>query len=201
MTDSGPPTDLGTIYVVGQVALLLILGAMSLPTAARAQEAGSLERVEGLPAVAGFSIRDSQTGVIESIDVFIKPRRDLRLPDGAPWIDFAAQRQVTSAAGGEETTWASSEDCPALRNTLIWLTTLVAPRIEIPGITASEASHEGRRPRSVTEDGFQITVWGRGTQPDHIANTRVEISSNGGLVAEFGRAAQANLAACWRSAH
>ena len=201
MTDSGPPTDLGAIQVVGQVALLLILGVISPGPFAWAQGAESPERVEGSAAVAGFSIRDSQTGVIESIDVFIKPRRDLQLPDGAPWIDFAARRHVTSAAGGEATTWASSEDCPALRNTLIWLTTLVAPRIEIPGITASEASHEGRRPRSVTEDGFQITVWGRGTQPDHIANTRVEISSNGGLVAEFGRAAQANLAACWRSAH
>lgn len=200
MTDSGPPTDLGAIYSVGQIALLLTIGAISPGPVAWAQEAGSPERVEGLPAVAGFSIRDPHTGAIESIDVFIKPRRDLQLPDGAPWIDFVARRQMASAAAGETTTWASSEDCPALRNILIWLTTLVAPRIEIPGITASEASHEGRRPRSVTEDGFQITVWGRGTQPDHIANTRVEISSNGGLVAEFGRAAQANLATCWRSA-
>lgn len=43
-----------------------------------------------------------------------------------------------------------------------------------------------------------ITVWGRGTQPDYMMNTRVELTRNGGLVAAFGGAATANLLPCWQ---
>ncbi|HZV85833.1 MAG TPA: hypothetical protein VFF48_12680 [Brevundimonas sp.] len=76
---------------------------------------------------------------------------------------------------------------------------MVAPRIEVSGITPNEGAPEGRRPLSVVDNGLQTTVWGRGTQPDHIANTRVEISGNGGLIAQFGAAASRNLADCWRA--
>jgi hypothetical protein len=183
------------------IAFLLASSLSSPALAAQAQEHGSSDRVGGMTAIAGFTVREAHSNAQESVEVFIKVRHTLRLPDGSPWIDFVARRQATDGHGSETTTWTNSESCPALRNTLIWLTTLVAPRIEIPGITPNEASPEGRRPRSVTEDGLQTVVWGRGTQPNHIANTRVEISSNGGLIAEFGRAAKANLAACWSDQH
>lgn len=179
-------------------ATLICLSAMILASPVSAQQARERdvsERVDGLAAVAGFTTRDAQTNAQESVEIFIKVRRDVHLPDGLPWIDFVARRQ----GGGEAITWTNSQDCPALRNTLIWLTTLVAPRIEIPGITPNEGSPDGRRPRGVTEDGLQTLVWGRGTQPDHIANTRVQIESNGGLIAQFGRAARDNLAPCWRA--
>lgn len=180
--------------------LIVFLSSISFASSGLAAppKGGAQERVGGLTAVAGFTIRDTHAGRQESVEIFIRPRRTLRLPDGSPWIDFTARRQSSGDDGVVLTTWATSEDCPALRNTLVWLTTLVAPRIEIPGVTPNEGSPEGRRPRGVTEDGLQTTVWGRGTQPDHIANTRVEISGNGGLIAEFGRAARDNLAACWR---
>jgi hypothetical protein len=180
--------------------LLATVSAIFASPALGAQADGrnAVDRIDGLAAVAGFSVRDSGSGTHENVDIFVKVRRDLRLPDGSPWIEFIARRQSATPNGDETTTWAHSEDCPALRNTLIWLTTLVAPRIEIPGITPNEGAPIGRRPITVMEDGLQTLVWGRGTQPDHVANTRVEIESNGGLIAQFGRAASENLVGCWR---
>lgn len=175
-----------------------VLTSLASPAFALRPQESPPTRVNGLTAVAGFTVRDAHSNAQEIVEIFIRPRQEVRLPNGSPWIEFVARRTVIGGSG-EETTWADSETCPALRNTLIWLTTLVAPRIEIPGISPSENSAEGRRPQSVVEDGLQTLVWGRGTQPDHIANTRVEIESNGGLVAQFGRAARDNLAECWRS--
>lgn len=178
---------------------IAIVSLISLTTAANAQERDAVDRVAGLAPIAGFTTQDSRTGHQDSVAFFIKPRRDLRLPDGMPWIDYVASRRSSGNDGASAVMWTSSEDCPALRNTLIWLTTLVAPRVEIPGITPNEGPPDGRRPLSVVDDGLQTTVWGRGTQPDHVANTRVEMSSNGGLIAQFGAAATQNLAGCWRS--
>lgn len=186
-----------TKAVIAGTAFAIWIGLATPTSALQQQDRPSSERVDGLAAVAGFTTLDAHSNTRESVEIFIRPRRDVRLPNGLPWIDFVA-RHTVSSVGQEQTTWTNSEDCPALRNTLIWLTTLVAPRIEIPGISPIESSPEGRRPRAVAEDGLQTLVWGRGSQPDHIANTRVEIESNGGLVAQFGRAARDNLASCWR---
>lgn len=185
-----------TKAVIPWTTVAVLVGLASPAFALQPQEPPPT-RVNGLTAVAGYLVRDTHSNVQESVEIFIRPRQEIRLPNGSPWIEFVARRNVVGDSG-EETTWANSQDCPALRNTLIWLTTLVAPRIEIPGISPSESSPDGRRPRTVVEDGLQTLVWGRGTQPDHIANTRVEIESNGGLVAQFGRAARDNLASCWR---
>jgi outer membrane lipoprotein-sorting protein len=146
--------------------ICLSAAILALPASAQqARERDVSERMDGLAAVAGFTTHDAQTDAQESVEIFIKVRREVRLPDALPWIDFVARRQSTGGEDGKTTTWASSEDCPALRNTLIWLTTLVAPRIEIPGITPNEGSPDGRRPRGVTEDGLQTLVWGRGPSP------------------------------------
>jgi len=147
---------------------------------------------------AGYSTEEALTGGWQTVEFFVHPNRSVRLPDGLPWMEYSARR-ISGERGQEgETTWATSRSCPALRNTLIWLTTLVAPRIEIAGISPPSADPAGRRPIRITADGLQTTVWGRGTQPDHTAYARVEISSNGGLIAEFGQAATRNLSACWR---
>jgi hypothetical protein len=148
--------------------------------------------------VAGYMTVEALTERRQQVEVFFFANPDIRLPNSRPWIEHVVRR--TSGGPGEpgEVSWTSSRECPALHNTLVWLSSLVAPRIEIAGIAPSEAAPEGRRPISVTADGLDTTVWGRGTQPDHTAFTRVEISSNGGLIAEFGRAATENLAECWR---
>lgn len=156
-------------------------------------------KLAGSGPVAGYETVEAFGGGWQTVQIFAAPNLDVRLPDGRPWIEFTARRTSGERNDQGVTTWASSRDCPALRNTLVWLSTLIAPRIEIPGISPSEAAPEGRRPITVTADGLQTTVWGRGTQPDYTAYTRVEISSNGGLIAEFGRAANANLAPCWRN--
>ncbi|RZI98504.1 MAG: hypothetical protein EON90_13225 [Brevundimonas sp.] len=158
-----------------------------------------MDRVGGLAPVAGYSTLRWDTRQRTDVAIFMQPREELRLPDGSLWIDFVARQRTTDSSGAQVTMWASTRNCPALRNTLIWLTTLQAPRFEIPGIAPSEAAHEGRRPIGMPTDGLQTTVWGRGTQPDYTANTRVEVSSNGGLIAKFGAAATENLASCWQS--
>lgn len=181
--------------------LLLLPAALALIALADAADAQSRDdayRSFDNQPDAGVSIEHALSGEWQRIEFFAVPHPTLRLPDGRPWIGFAARRWSGRPDEPMAMSWTTPDECPALRNTLVWLTTLVAPRIEIPGITPNEASPEGRRPKTVTEDGLQTSVWGRGTQPDHIANTRVEISSNGGLIAEFGRAARDNLAPCWR---
>jgi hypothetical protein len=151
--------------------------------------------VAGLRSVAGYSTTHALTREWQTVDIYAVPNPDIRLLDGRPSIDYVARR--TSHRGSIE--WASSKDCLPLRNTLIWMSALIAPRIEIPGIAPGEAEPAGRRPITVYADGLVTTVWGRGTQPDHTQDTQVQIRSNGGLVADFGRAANGNLELCWRS--
>jgi len=149
--------------------------------------------------VAGYTTVEALTERWQRIEIFFFANSNVRLPNNRPWIEYVARRTSGGSDEPGEVTWTSSRECPALYNTLVWLSTLVAPRIEIAGITPSEAAPEGRRPVSITADGLDTTVWGRGTQPDYTAFTRVEISSNGGLIAEFGQAATENLASCWSS--
>lgn len=148
--------------------------------------------------VAGYTTIEALSERWQRVEIFFFANSDVHHPDGRPWIEHVARRTSGGPDEPGEVTWASSRECPALYNTLVWLSSLVAPRIEIAGVSPGEAASEGRRPISVTADGLDTTVWGRGTQPDHTAFTRVEISSNGGLIAQFGRAATENLAACWR---
>lgn len=180
------------------IVLCMIIGATGPVHAQSGTNEPASATVRGSGPVAGYETVEALSGRWQKVQVFIVPNLDVRLPDGRPWIEFTARRVAGERNEDGATEWTSSRDCPALRNTLVWLSTLVAPRIEIAGITPSEAAPEGRRPVTVTADGLQTTVWGRGTQPDYTAYTRVEISSNGGLIAEFGNAANANLASCWR---
>lgn len=178
----------------------IALGTASPATAQQAADgaATSAPLFNGARSQGGYSTVEAITGDWQTVDFFTVPNRETRLPTGVPWIEYAARR--VSGARGEagQITWASSRDCPSLYNTLVWMTVLAAPRIEIAGVSPSEAEPSGRRPIRLTADGLGTTVWGRGTQPDHTMNTRVEVSSNGGLIAEFGRAATANLMSCWR---
>ena len=122
------------------------------------------------------------------------------MPNGRPSIEYVARRARLGEVNDLLVSWTSSRECEALENTLVWMTFLTPPRIEIAGITPGEADPAGHRPLMSYADGLQTTVWGRGTQPDHTLNTRVEMSSNGGLIAEFGRAANKNLESCWTEA-
>lgn len=148
---------------------------------------------------AGLRTVEALSGKWEVIDFFAIPNPEVRLPNGRPWIEHVARRQNGTGSGDGITSWATSRDCPSLYNTLVWMSVLIAPRIEIAGVSPSEAEPAGRRPITMTADGLSTTVWGRGTQPDHTLDTRVEMSSNGGLIAAFGRAATENLQPCWRS--
>lgn len=180
-----------------------VMAACCLASTASAQSAAPTDMApppafHGVWSQAGYRTVGALSGDWQVVDIFAVPNQAVRLPNGRPWIEYAARR--SAGAGGTEgaTTWASSRDCPALYNTLVWMAALVAPRIEIGGVSPGEAEPTGRRPLAMTLDGASTTVWGRGTQPDHSLNARVEMSSNGGLIAEFGRAATENLATCWR---
>lgn len=145
-------------------------------------------------AVAGFENRSALTPDWETVEIFVVPNREVRLPNGRPLIEHVARRTSGSLA---QPTWTTSRDCPALSNVMIWMTTLTPPRIEITGVTPSEFAPEGRRPLTIGRDGVETTVWGAGTQPDHVVNSGVEMRSRAGLIAEFGRAASESLARCW----
>lgn len=188
---------------------LILLGFAAVAastTSAISQEAGfAAARAEGRDfqgrrSVSGYSTTHALTGEWQVVDVYALPDRNVLLPDGRPWIEYVARRASGPDRSSITISWTSSRDCPALKNTLIWMSTLVAPRIEIPGIAPNEAEPAGRRPIAIYADGLATTVWGRGSQPDHTVDTIVEISSNGGLIAAFGQAATENLASCWRNA-
>ena len=149
---------------------------------------------------AGYSTTHALTGVWRRVEVYTRPSASLRLPSGRPWLEHVVRSQSGIEGGAETVEWTTSADCPALGNILIWMGALVAPRIDIPGIAPDEAAPEGRRPLTMYADGLSTTVWGYGVQPDHTANTRVEITSNGGLIAQFGRAANEALEPCWSTA-
>lgn len=182
----------------GLAIMVVVLGTTNNAWAHQISTTRSSPTFNGARSQGGYSTTDAMTGAWQTIDVFTVPNLERRLPTGMPWIEYLARR--TSGGRGEagQITWTSSRDCPALYNTLVWMTGLVAPRIEIAGVTPNEAEPEGRRPVRLVADGLETMVWGRGTQPDHTVNTRVEITSNGGLVAEFGRTATTNLMPCWR---
>lgn len=176
----------------------------ALPSDARAQASPYQADVppptfNGARPQAGFRTVEALSGEWEVIDFFAVPNREVRLPNGRPWIEHVARRQNGTGRTAGATSWTTSRDCPSLYNTLVWMSVLVAPRIEIAGVSPSEAEPAGRRPITVMADGLSTTAWGRGTQPDHTLDTRVEISSNGGLIAAFGRAASENLKPCWQS--
>lgn len=175
---------------------LLMLGGFVLPANAQAQNL--VDTISSSRAAAGVSTENALTGEWQRLEFYTVPHPTLTTPDGRPWIEFVARRRTGRGGETDPSAFATSENCPELKNTLIWLTTLVAPRIELSGITPNESSPEGRRPIGVASDGLITTVWGRGTQPDYTANTRIELSSNGGLIAEFGQAAITNLRSCWR---
>lgn len=178
---------------------LLVFTMAGLGGAANAQSQAQVDLALSGSAAAGVSTENALTREWEKLEFFPIPHATLRTPDNRPWIEFAARRQSGRTGETDSISWTTTQTCPELRNTLIWLTTLVAPRIELSGVTPNESSPAGRRPIGVPLDGLITTVWGRGTQPDHTANTQVEITSNGGLIAEFGQAAVTNLKSCWRS--
>ena len=150
----------------------------------------------GPGAVAGFENRAALTSDWEAVEIFVVPNHHIRLPNGRPLIEHVAKRTTGPSA---QTSWATTRDCPALHNVMVWMTTLTPPRIEITGVTPSEFEPEGRRPLAIGRDGVETTVWGAGTQPDHVVNSGVEMRSRAGLIAEFGRAASDSLSRCWTS--
>lgn len=148
-------------------------------------------------ASAGFATEEAITGRWQSVEFSVHPNLAVRLPDGSPWMEYSARRLSGERGQAGESTWASSRSCPSMHNTLIWMSELIAPRIQIAGVSPPMSEPSGRRPMKMAADGLQTKVWGSGTQPDHTMGTRVEMSSNGGLIAEFGIAATANMADCW----
>ena len=183
-------------------AYAVLAALLALPhSATAASSLGSQDPSDPhrMSASAGFSTEEAVSGRWQTVEFFVHPNRSIRLPDGLPWIEYSARRVSGERGEPGEATWADSRSCPAMRNTLIWMTGLVAPQLEVPGISPPSADPVGRRPIRMTVDGLHTKVWGSGTQPDHTMGTRVEISSNGGLIAEFGLAATANLAGCWTS--
>jgi hypothetical protein len=186
------------MHILGLARALALLVCLIATGPARAQS--SELTVHQGPAIAGFRTEHALTGDWQIVDVYVKPNQAVRMPTGRPWIEYIARRSSGLTRESGSISWTSSRDCPALYNTLVWLTTLVAPRVEIAGVTPSEADPAGRRPVTIVADGLVTTVWGYGTQPDYVSHTRVEITSNGGLIAEFGRAATENLATCWTDA-
>lgn len=183
------------------VATIFAWGLLGLPSAGAIQTPQNLDlpspTFDGARSVAGFRTVGALSGEWQVVDFFSIPNPEVRLPNGRPWIEYVARRQGGAPDSEGDVSWTTSRDCPALYNTMVWMSALVAPHIEIPGISPSEAEPAGRRPLTMTADGVNTTVWGRGTQPDHTVNTRIEMSSNGGLIAEFGRAATENLSSCW----
>jgi hypothetical protein len=186
------PTSLATAFVI-----------LALPSAVTAQKPQHPDvpapTFNGTRSVAGFRTVEALSGEWQVVDFFAIPNSGVQLPNGRPWTEYVARRRGGAANSEGDVSWTSSRDCRALYNTMVWISALVAPRIEIPGVSPSEAEPAGRRPITITADGVNTTVWGRGTQPDHTLNTRIEMSSNGGLIAQFGRGATENLAPCWRS--
>lgn len=147
--------------------------------------------------IAGFETINALSEDWQRVEVYSVPNSTIRLPNGRPWIEHIARRVAGAKGASGAESWTTSRDCPALHSTLIWMTVLIAPRIEIAGVSPGEAEPAGRRPLTMTADGVTTMVWGRGTQPDHSLNAYVEMSSNGGLIADFGRAATDNLESCW----
>ncbi len=179
----------------------ILVGATLVTTSASSSIAGdSSYRVQlfgGVPPLAGFEIEPSHSDTWEAVGFYAVVHATVRLPDGLPWIEYVARREYRDETGQTAVFWASSITCPSVRNLLAWLTELSPPRIEIAGVTPRNVMPDGARPRTYMADGDVVTIWGRGTQPDNAAATSVEVKSNAGAVASFGRAARSSLASCW----
>lgn len=135
--------------------------------------------------VGGYSVDESGVWITEFYS------RQGGHPRHAP--SYFARRALSTSAGLDQTRWAVSESCPAMKDVLSGLSDLPAVAIRVPGM----AVHSSLLPAApVTMDGPSYTVWGNGRQADG-SFFSMTMSAGGGAIARFVEAADQQMADCW----
>ncbi|HEX8570999.1 MAG TPA: hypothetical protein VF699_13905 [Caulobacteraceae bacterium] len=147
---------------------------------------------------SGFSTSD--TGGWSIVAVFTEYDRTRVHPDGRPSAWWIARRTSGSDLRKEvAVVWADSRRCPELSAALYTMTELAAPRVQVDGMAPHFTQPHPPRMPWPTFDGTTYTIWSeRGLQPGFRPGA-VEMSSNGGIIAQWGEETVKALAPCWRS--
>lgn len=127
-----------------------------------------------------------------SVSVFVVHTAE-GAPPGRPSRPIFIARQVERAAGElEAIRWAESDGCPALMRLMREFETLQAPPTVIVGLTWPP------RFPTIAVHGTGWTIWSRSAQQGDRSTAYVQMSSNAGEIAAWGRQSREALSECWR---
>ena len=166
------------------------------PTSARqrmhiASEADASFTWGQTPASLGWRWSRSFDDASGSVTVFVLHTAD-GAPPGRPSRPIFVARQVERAAGEPEAIrWAESDGCPALMRLMREFETLRAPPMAILGL-----NWPPRLP-AIALHGTGWTIWSRSAQQGDRSTAYVQMSSNAGEIAAWGRQSREALSECW----
>lgn len=126
-----------------------------------------------------------------SVSVFYDPTSDGAPPGQPTRLRFIARQVERKAGEPDAVRWAESDACPALMRLMHELEALRAPPTVIAALTWPP-----KFPMIVL-DGMGWTIWSRTAQQEGRFPAYVEMSSNSGEIAEWGRRSREALSECW----
>jgi hypothetical protein len=126
-----------------------------------------------------------------SVSVFVV-RTAEGAPPGQPTRPVFIARQVERVSGAPEAIrWADSDRCPSLLLLMHDFEALQPPSTMIPGLTWPPQFPV------ITLDGIGWTIWTRDAQQSDRSTAYVQMSSNAGEIAAWGRRSWEALSECW----
>lgn len=184
-------------------ALLGASAAAAVASSANAQGASNEERArvravttqsptwDNWPAWLGFSWISDFEDYGGGVWIYDAPARDA-LPAGRPTRPrYVAMQASTRIDEPEQRAWTNSDQCPALMDIVRSYERLEPPRIRVSGLHWSPTLSKRRL------HGTWWTIWARQTgQPDEFPSD-ITMTSNAGMIEEWGSSARAMLADCW----
>ena len=104
---------------------------------------------------------------------------------------FVAQKISVRAGETARSEWTNSDQCPALMEIVRSYERLEPPRIVIMGLRWPPAVPK------IALDGTMWTIWARQTYQPNDFPADVSMTSNAGVIEQWGREATDDLEACW----
>ena len=169
--------------------------AQSAPTVRQrmsmASEADASFTLGGTPALLGWRWSHPFEDAVGSVSVFVVPTAEGAAPNQPTRPVFIA-RQVERMSGAPEAIrWADSDGCPALLDLMHDFEAWQPPSTVIPGLTWPPEFP------LITLDGTSWTIWTRAAQQGDRSPAFVQMSSNAGEIAAWGRRSREALSECW----
>lgn len=147
-----------------------------------------------LPAWMGFRWKSSIGDAGGGVWIYFAPTRD-GAPTGQPTRPrYVAQKKSVRVGGVARSEWTTTDECPALMQTIRSFEQLETPRIAVIGLRWPPTMPE------ITLDGTIWTIWAYQTVQSDNVPADITMTSSGGFIEKWGREAIEDLASCWTPA-